>query len=40
MNALLEDPNIWRSDMLPFEDAKDPEEESKGDGLEAEQFAE
>ena len=26
--------------MLPFEDANDAEEESKGDGLEAERFAE
>ena len=39
LNSLLEDPNVWKSDMLPFEE-NDNEEETKGDGLEAERFCE
>mmetsp|Transcript_12102 Transcript_12102/g.15450 ORF Transcript_12102/g.15450 Transcript_12102/m.15450 type:complete len:100 (-) Transcript_12102:57-356(-) len=41
MFSLLEDPNIWRSHMLPIEEFRaEAGEESKGDDTEAERFCE
>ncbi len=35
MFALLEDPNVWKSDFLPFEDTQ---EEIKQEDVSAEQY--